>query len=192
MLARTAATPSARPGRPNLARSVTGRLARTTATEGTNALAPADGEASPATPARPVVARVAQPQAPRHLQLVRSEPPVSEPTIARAAERLASATGGEIEQGEGGLSTVHFPAPGITPQPYTVSREFTDAPATTTSSTSTAPGEQRSDPSNPPATGTQNDKQMEPEELYEYFLDRFRRDLLIEREQLGHLIIDNP
>ena len=33
---------------------------------------------------------------------------------------------------------------------------------------------------------------MDPEELYEYFLDRFKRDLLVEREQLGHLIIDNP
>jgi hypothetical protein len=30
------------------------------------------------------------------------------------------------------------------------------------------------------------------EELYEYFLDRFKRDLLAEREQMGHLIIDNP
>jgi hypothetical protein len=28
--------------------------------------------------------------------------------------------------------------------------------------------------------------------MYEYFLERFKRDLLIEREQLGHLIIDNP
>jgi hypothetical protein len=33
---------------------------------------------------------------------------------------------------------------------------------------------------------------MDPETMYEYFLDRFKRDLLIEREQLGHLIIDNP
>ena len=33
---------------------------------------------------------------------------------------------------------------------------------------------------------------MDPETLYEYFLDRFKRDLLVEREQLGHLIIDNP
>ena len=33
---------------------------------------------------------------------------------------------------------------------------------------------------------------MEREELYEYFLDRFKRDLLVEREQIGHLIIDNP
>ena len=35
-------------------------------------------------------------------------------------------------------------------------------------------------------------KAMDPETMYEYFLDRFKRDLLIEREQLGHLIIDNP
>ena len=35
-------------------------------------------------------------------------------------------------------------------------------------------------------------EQMDPETMYEYFIDRFKRDLLIEREQLGHLIIDNP
>jgi hypothetical protein len=35
-------------------------------------------------------------------------------------------------------------------------------------------------------------KPVDKEELYEYFLDRFKRDLLVEREQLGHLIIDNP
>jgi hypothetical protein len=87
---------------------------------------------------------------------------------------------------------VHFPTP--TPQPYTISREFTDAaPAGTPAPAATPAAEQRSDPSHPPANGEQQGhKQMEPEELYEYFLDRFRRDLLIEREQLGHLIIDNP
>jgi hypothetical protein len=33
---------------------------------------------------------------------------------------------------------------------------------------------------------------MDPDAMYEYFLDRFKRDLLVEREQSGHLIIDNP
>ena len=44
----------------------------------------------------------------------------------------------------------------------------------------------------PPRGGGEKGEQMDPETLYEYFLDRFKRDLLIEREQLGHLIIDNP
>jgi hypothetical protein len=28
--------------------------------------------------------------------------------------------------------------------------------------------------------------------LYDEFLERFKRDLLVEREQSGHLLIDNP
>ncbi len=52
-----------------------------------------------------------------------------------------------------------------------------------------APVQQQADDS--PA-GAAETPQMDPETLYEYFLDRFKRDLLIEREQLGHLIIDNP
>jgi hypothetical protein len=38
----------------------------------------------------------------------------------------------------------------------------------------------------------EQDEAHKREELYEYFLDRFKRDLLAEREQMGHLIIDNP
>jgi hypothetical protein len=89
---------------------------------------------------------------------------------------------------------VNFPAP-VTHQPYTVSRTLTEpaeAPASTTTSSSTettsAPAAQ---PGGAPAQ-TPEDKAREREELYDYFLDRFKRDLLIEREQMGHLIIDNP
>ena len=119
------------------------------------------------------------------LSLVRPEP-APQPQLSRAAERLASATGGAIEQGEGGLTTVHFPPPGgvSTQQPYTVSRELTDAPAPQTAAV------QQSAPAEPAADG--QGQAMDPETLYEYFLDRFKRDLLVEREQLGHLIIDNP
>jgi len=143
------------------------------------------------------VSRVPQPEQPRpHLQLVRTEnaPPPTHPTISRAAERLAAATGGALEQGEGGLSTVHFPQPGqavdlTQQQPYTISRELSEggsAPATTTT-------QQQHTPADHPASDTGDQKeQMDPETMYEYFLDRFKRDLLIEREQLGHLIIDNP
>jgi hypothetical protein len=162
-----------------------GRTAADTAptSDGATALAPA---------ARPVVSRVAQPESARpHLQLVRTEPTPtvtpSQPTISRAAERLAGATGGAIERGEGGLNTVHFPAPEIstTHQPYTISRELADpAPAAT-------PAQEHTPAEHPPG-GDDAGQQMDPETLYEYFLDRFKRDLLVEREQLGHLIIDNP
>jgi hypothetical protein len=55
---------------------------------------------------------------------------------------------------------------------------------------SSTPAEQHT-PSDHPQSGDKAE-QMDPETMYEYFLDRFKRDLLIEREQLGHLIIDNP
>ena len=65
-----------------------------------------------------------------HLQLVASD---GQPRLQRsAAERIAEQTGGAIETGEGGLRTVHFPAPGgaaplpFTQQPYTISRELTE------------------------------------------------------------------
>jgi hypothetical protein len=108
--------------------------------------------------------------------------------VARtAAERLAAQTGGTIEQGEGGLRTVHFPPPAIpglsTQQPFTISRELDDG-------ASPAQAQQQSTGVEHPAEA--GGTAMDPETLYEYFLDRFKRDLLIEREQLGHLIIDNP
>ena len=107
-----------------------------------------------------------------------------------AAERLASATGGAVESGEGGTRTVHFPSPsaGGLPgpltqqQPYTVSRVI-DIP------------EMQVPAQAPSGDGGHADKQaggMDMEAAYEYFLDRFKRDLLIEREQSGHLVIDNP
>jgi hypothetical protein len=177
-----ASAATSRAATPSLARRSAGPDAP--ASDGATALAPA---------ARPMVSRVSQPAGERpHLQLVRTEPPTPvvtpvQPTISRAAERLAGATGGAIEQGEGGLSTVHFPRPEIstTHQPYTISRELADpAPA------QSAPAQEHT-PGDHPASGDAA-PQMDPETLYEYFLDRFKRDLLIEREQLGHLLIDNP
>ncbi|HWK29972.1 MAG TPA: hypothetical protein VNS09_25610 [Solirubrobacter sp.] len=142
---------------------------------------------------RPVVSRVARPAAearpPRHLQLVK--PNVARAAAAGAAERLADATGGAVEQGEGGLSTVHFPPPATTPQPYTISRELTDEhvqPANPAPATAPTPPAS----ANANATPNPNQPALDKEALYEYFLDRFKRDLLVEREQLGHLIIDNP
>jgi hypothetical protein len=136
-----------------------------------------------------------------HLTLVSSDgAPAPAPRLQRsAAERIAEQTGGRVESGEGGLRTVHFPSPGATAsplpittqQPYTITRELTEggtsAPATTTTTSET---------SDAAATASSGDsaanKAAEREELYEYFLDRFKRDLLAEREQSGYLIIDNP
>ena len=129
-----------------------------------------------------------------HLTLVTPEHAPQQPQLARsvAAERLAAQTGGNLEQGEGGLSTVHFPPPAqpglSTHEPYTISRALTeDAPAPAPATTQSSPADNGAAPG-----GGEKGEQMDPETLYEYFLDRFKRDLLVEREQLGHLIIDNP
>ena len=171
-LGRSATDPSPAFGEPSglgSARPV-GALARRAATQA----APADSGEQP--PQRP------------HLSLVTPPSAAPQHVVARsAAERLAAQTGGTIEQGEGGLRTVHFPPPAnaglSTQQPYTVSRELSDAPV------ESSPPQQQSNDLPASASGA---PQMDPETLYEYFLDRFKRDLLIEREQLGHLIIDNP
>jgi hypothetical protein len=145
------------------------------------------GAPAPRTVAESAAATDDAPQRPQ-LSLVTPATQAPQQVVARsAAERLAAQTGGTIEQGEGGLRTVHFPPPEIaglsTQQPYTISRELSDAPAA-----QSAPSE---------STGVEHPSEsagaaMDPETLYEYFLDRFKRDLLVEREQLGHLIIDNP
>jgi hypothetical protein len=46
-------------------------------------------------------------------------------------------------------------------------------------------------PASPPAASEEK-PEMDLEAAYEYFLDRFKRDLIVEREQSGHLLIDNP
>jgi hypothetical protein len=94
-----------------------------------------------------------------------------------------------VETSERGVKTVHFPAPeqpALSTAPVTVSRELDDAPSrASTSSSSSSSSSSVSHPAD-------DEKQMSPDELYEYFLDRFKRDLLIEREQSGYLVIDNP
>ena len=110
--------------------------------------------------------------------------------IARsAAERLAAQTGGTIEQGEGGLRTVHFPAPEIPGSRRSSRTRSRASSATRLPGASPAPSGVHGASTHPAEAGGQA---MDPETMYEYFLDRFKRDLLIEREQLGHLIIDNP
>jgi hypothetical protein len=65
----------------------------------------------------------------------------------------------------------------------TVARAETDAPAASTPATPSTPVD------HPPAEGGGN---LDLDKVYDEFLDRFKRDLLIEREQSGHLLIDNP
>ena len=118
------------------------------------------------------------------------------PQVARSAvERLADVTGGAVEAGEGGLRTLHFPAPGdgapaadLTRAPYTVTRVIDDAAAPAPAAPAAAPQAH----SEAPAAQSEQPGGMDMEAAYEYFLDRFKRDLIIEREQSGHLLIDNP
>jgi hypothetical protein len=91
---------------------------------------------------------------------------------------------------------VHFPAPGdaaptaaLTQAPYTITRVIDEAPAP--ASAPPQPAQNGSHASTPPASGAKEGG-MDLEAAYEYFLDRFKRDLIIEREQSGHLLIDNP
>ena len=88
-----------------------------------------------------------------------------------------------------------FPAPGgsasgtlpvippFSTEPVTVARaETAEAPAPSTATAST--------PVEHPAA--EGGGQLDLDKVYDEFLDRFKRDLLIEREQSGHLLIDNP
>jgi hypothetical protein len=152
--------------------------------------APAGGEE------RPPLSLVPAPE-PAPTQAPATTPTQAPAQIARsAAERVADATGGAVEAGEGGLRTVHFPAPGggppaadLTRAPYTVTRAI-DLPAVpaTPAAQPTPPAQAPSTP----AAGAPQPGGMDLEAAYEYFLDRFKRDLIIEREQSGHLLIDNP
>jgi hypothetical protein len=134
----------------------------------------------PAVSARRVARAAARPAAPaeRHLELVHPEPSPA-PSLARSrAEEIAATTGGTIES-SGGTHTVHLPPPPMLSQaPVTISRELSEGGGGASSATAPVSGN---------AGGA-----MSQEAMYDYFIERFKRDLLIEREQLGHLIIDNP
>ena len=89
---------------------------------------------------------------------------------------------------------MHFPAPGsatplpiTTHQPYTITRELTDGGTSSANNNNAAPA-----PASEPSETADTKQAAEREAMYEYFLDRFKRDLLAEREQSGYLIIDNP
>jgi hypothetical protein len=138
---------------------------------------------APSTRQRPHLALVARPS---------SAVPPTPPVIARAtAERLAAETHGRVHEAPDGMRSVSFPEPGsgapelaaMPVTPYTVSRELADpAPPAATPPAADAPA---------PAQG-QARGGLDLEEAYEYFLDRFRRDLVVEREQSGHLLNENP
>jgi hypothetical protein len=139
-----------------------------------------EARSRPSVTARRVARAAARPAAAdatgRHLSLVSPEPGPAR--VSRATE-IAERTGGTIESEPGGMQTVHFPAPPISQAPVTVSRA-------TTVNEMTVPVSQ------PAASPSGGQEALSPDAMYEYFIERFKRDLLIEREQLGHLIIDNP
>jgi hypothetical protein len=143
------------------------------------------------TPAGPATTAAVEPEADARPELSLVPEPAPRSVARAAVDRLAQLTGGEVEAGEGGLRTVHFPAPrggDLTPAPYTVTRTI-DAPA----APAPAPPAAAPAPAAPAAAGApQQQPEMDLEAAYEYFLDRFKRDLIVEREQSGHLLIDNP
>jgi hypothetical protein len=93
---------------------------------------------------------------------------------------------------------VHFPSPGdaattdLTQAPYTITRVIDEAPAAAPAAHAAQPAPPANAPQHAPAAGAPQQGGMDLEAAYEYFLDRFKRDLIIEREQSGHLLIDNP
>jgi hypothetical protein len=98
------------------------------------------------------------------------------------------------------MRTVHFPAPGqgLSQAPVTIQRDFAPDTGAGASAAASAPapaaGNAGSDPAAAPGAGPGGEKKEEltPDQMYDYILERLRRDLVVEREQLGHLIIDNP
>ena len=78
--------------------------------------------------------------------------------------------------------------PVATQKPRTRSRASSPDAGTSSANSDNAP----SAPASEPSGGDETKKAAEREAMYEYFVDRFKRDLLAEREQSGYLIIDNP
>jgi hypothetical protein len=72
--------------------------------------------------------------------------------------------------------------PAFSTAPVTVSRVVEEAPPETNAYASAI-----DHPASPAAP-----VDVDVDALYDEFLERFKRDLLVEREQLGHLLIDNP
>jgi hypothetical protein len=120
-----------------------------------------------------------------------------------SAQSLARAIGAEVSYADDGTPGIEFPDPsgspaGATPyvpfstSPRTVSRVDSAAPASNGSQATTA------DHAPPPAL-TQNHQAspggaagIDPDQLYEDFLARLRRDVLHEREQHGMLVDELP
>ncbi len=76
----------------------------------------------------------------------------------------------------------------------TIARELSDGGGAPAEAPASAPATGAPASGGPADSGGSDPKeeQAKREEMYEYFLERFKRDLVAEREQMGHLIIDNP
>ena len=114
-----------------------------------------------------------------------------------SAQAIARALGTDVAYGSDGTPSVVFPpppgAPAAAPHipfstaPRTVSREVT-IPETSV----TSPLPSSSSNGSGPAATPEAAAPLDPDQLYEDFLARLRRDLLHEREQAGILIDDLP
>jgi hypothetical protein len=120
-----------------------------------------------------------------------------------SAQSIARAIGGEISYAADGSPGIEFPTPEAPPAAGAPYIPFSSAPRTVSrvdtaaSSSSSAPAATTDHA--PPAALTQNHQEspgsapgLDPDQLYEDFLARLRRDVLHEREQHGMLVDELP
>jgi hypothetical protein len=115
-----------------------------------------------------------------------------------SAQTLARAIGAEVTYSEDGTPAIEFPEPGgsqAAPAPYI---PFSTTPRTV-SRVETAASNGSQAEHTPSAALTENHQAspggasaIDPDQLYEDFLARLRRDVLHEREQHGMLVDELP
>lgn len=137
-------------------------------------------------PVEPSPAREA-PEAP---QTAFAQGPAETPAIHGSAERLAAASGGTLMREPTGEATVVFPdrtgAASPVPAAAATRRGAPEPHATEPAAVPAVPGRARGTASVEAERGREGWR----EDLYDYVLERLRRDLLHERERNGHLVDD--
>ena len=120
-----------------------------------------------------------------------------------SAQSLARAIGAEVSYADDGSPSIEFPSPEASPAGATPYVRFSTAPRTIsraeTAATSSSGSQATTADHAPPPALTQNHQgspgaapAFDPDQLYEDFLARLRRDVLHEREQHGMLVDELP
>ena len=121
--------------------------------------------------------------------------------LGTSAQSLARAIGAEVSYAEDGTPGIQFPEPGGSPGGAAPYVPFSTAPRTVSRvDTAASNGGQATAATHaPPSALTDNHKDspgaapaLDPDQLYEDFLARLRRDVLHEREQHGMLVDELP